>query len=154
MNGRWAFIPLGDSDALHEQGGTQRLFGNYGADYDITLTLVNPTAQARTVGLYFAPGAGPAAAVFQVDNGPIQEYDPLGPPGEWELALEMLAAGGTRVIHLHTIPLNGSAYPAQIVARVLDQAPVAPPAPPVAEALPAAVPTAVTVPGDPGKGSH
>ncbi len=137
VDGRWAFIPLGDKDALHDHDGGSRLFGNYGADYDIGMTLVNPTAAPRTVGLFFAPGAGPAAAIFQVDNGPIQEYDPLVPPDERQLAQETLAAGETRVVHLRTILLNGSAYPAQIVAHVLDQAPV-PPVPPPAAAVAAA----------------
>ncbi|MBV9849308.1 MAG: hypothetical protein JO250_06440 [Armatimonadetes bacterium] len=126
---RWAFVTLGDKDALRDSSGKLKLFGNYGADYQVDLTLTNPTRDTRQVGVYFAPGAGPAAAVFQVDDGPIQEFDPFEPPNERELARVTLAPGETRVTRLRTIPLNGSAYPAQVVARALERRP-APPVPP------------------------
>ena len=107
----------------------------------MTLTLSNPTPDTRQVGVYFAPGAGLAAGVFQVDNGPVLEYDPFEPPDERQLELVTLAPGETRVTHLRTIPLNGSSYPAALVARALDKrpappAPVSPPVPSVPPCLP------------------
>ena len=147
---RWAFISLGDKEALHDPSGKLRLYGNYGVDYQVNLTLTNPTADSRDVGIYFAPGAGPAAGVFQVDDGPILEYDPFEPPNERELTRVTLAPGETKVTHLRTIPLNGSAYPAQLVAHALDKrpgaaapgsapAPVNPAGGPLLPATPAAV---------------
>ena len=141
VNQRWTFVPLGDKDALRDATGKIRLYGNYGADYQVALTLSNPTPEARQVGVYFVPGAGPAAGVFQVDDGPILEYDPFEPPNERELALFTLAPGETRVTHLRTIPLNGSAYPAQLVARALDKRPT-PALPPVAAAVALTAPSA------------
>jgi hypothetical protein len=136
VNGPWAFLTLGSQDALHAQSGRGRLYGNYGADYDITVTLINPTQVTRTIALYFRPNAGPAAGIFQINAGPIQEYDPFSPPDERLLATEILSPGETRVVHLHTIPLNGSAYPAKIVAHALDLSPAQPP--PTAVAVDAA----------------
>ena len=120
---RWAFVRLGDKEALRDPSGKLTLYGNYGVDYQVNLTLTNPTPDAREVGVYFAPGAGPAAGVFQVDDGPILEYDPFEPPNERELERVTLAPGETRVTRLRTIPLNGSAYPAQFVAHALDKKP-------------------------------
>lgn len=133
VGGKWTYLRVGHTEALKDASGKLTLFGNYGASYDIALTLFNPTADARNVGIYFAPEAGYAAGVFQVDGGPIQEFDPLLPPAEPELARALLAPGETRVVRVKTIPLNGSAYPASIIAHVLPGLPArkeSPPPPP------------------------
>lgn len=148
----WTFISLGDKEALRNVSGKLRLYGNYGADYDVTLTLTNPTPDTRQVGIYFAPGAGLAAGVFQVDNGPILEYDPFEPPDERQLELVTLAPGETRVTHLHTIPLNGSSYPASLVARALDKRPAPPTPAPVT--IPAPTPAAAVSTLPAGKASR
>ena len=148
MDKGWTFIPLGDREALHDASGKLRLFGNYGADYDVALTLTNPTPDTRQVGVYFAPGAGSTAGVFQVDNGPILEYDPFDPPDERELERVTLAPGETRVTHLRTIPLNGSSYPAALVARALDKRPSPSPALPPAIQTPVPVTVPAPTPAD------
>lgn len=133
VGGSWTYVRVGHTEALKDASGKLTLFGNYGASYDIALTLSNPTADARNVGVYFAPEAGYAAGVFQVDGGAIQEFDPLLPPAEPELARALLAPGETRVVRVKTIPLNGSAYPASIIAHVLPGLPArkeSPPPPP------------------------
>ena len=40
------------------------LDGNYGADYNFTVTLKNPGPLPRPVGIYFGPEAGTAAGCF------------------------------------------------------------------------------------------
>ena len=71
VGGAWAYVRIGQAEALSDATGKLRLFGNYGADYEITLTLSNPGAAAKPVGLFFAPEAGLAAGLFRVDDGPL-----------------------------------------------------------------------------------
>ena len=119
VGGKWAFVRIGHTEALRDSTGKFVLSGNYGADYEISLTLSNPTASPRPVAIYFAPEAGLAAGVFRVDDGPILEFDPVMLPTEPLLARVTLAPGETRKVRLQTIPLNGSFYPASIVVHAL-----------------------------------
>jgi len=119
VGGKWAFVRIGHKEALRDGTGKFVLSGNYGADYEISLTLTNPTALPKPVGIFFAPEAGLAAGVFRIDDGPIQEFDPIMLPTEPQLARFTLAPGETRKVRLQTIPLNGSFYPATIVVHAL-----------------------------------
>lgn len=119
VGGAWAFVRIGHKEALRDGTGKFVLAGNYGADYEIGLTLSNPTALPKPVGVFFAPEAGLAAGVFRIDDGPIQEFDPIALPTEPQLARFTLAPGETRKVKLQTIPLNGSFYPATIVVHAL-----------------------------------
>jgi hypothetical protein len=120
VGGPWAYVRMGESDAaLTAALGPMRLYGNYGADYDIHLTLRNPTTEEKPVGIFFSPEAGSAAGIFQIDQGPIQEFDPLSPPNERRLARIVLPPGGVKTAEVRTIPLNGSSYPASIVVHGL-----------------------------------
>jgi len=117
--GPWAYLRLGHGESLRNAAGTQRLWGNYGVSYFVTLRLTNPTRGMRVVGVFFAPEAGLAAGVFQVSGSPILEFDPMPPPDEKELTRVHLAPGQTRTVRLRTILLNGSAYPASLVVHAL-----------------------------------
>ena len=117
VGGQWTYLRLGHSESLRNAARTQTLWGNYGVSYFVTLRLSNPTAKARTVGLFFAPEAGLAAGVFQVSGEPLVQFDPLPPPEEKELTRIRLEAGETRTVRLRTILLNGSAYPASLVVH-------------------------------------
>jgi len=119
VGGSWAHLRLGHVESLKNAARTQTLWGNYGVSYFVTLSLSNPTAQARTVGLFFAPEAGLAAGVFQISGEPLLQFDPLPPPQEKELTRVRLKAGETRTVRLRTILLNGSAYPASLVVHAL-----------------------------------
>lgn len=147
VGGPWAHVRIGDGDALNNSAGTRKLFGNYGVTYEVAFAVSNPMPDARQVALLFVPEAGLAAGVFQVDGGPILEYDPLAPPEERELGRYSLAPGETRLIHVTTLSLNGSFYPASLVVHALEKrsapAPIAPP-PVVPPPLPP-----VVLPGNP-----
>lgn len=117
--GKWAYIRIGKTDALKNATGDLSLWGNYGASYSIDVTLANPTASVQQIGLFFAPEAGLAAGVLRIDGGAIQEFDPIGPPAEPQIAKYSLAPGEKRVAHIETIPLNGSSYPVSIIAHAL-----------------------------------
>jgi hypothetical protein len=119
VGGPWSHVRIGHTDALTDKSGQSKLFGNYGADYDIHLTLKNPTTEEKPVGVFFAPEAGSAAGIFQIDQGPIMEFDPIFPPEERRIARYVLPPGGEKTLTVRTIPLNGSSYPASVVAHGL-----------------------------------
>ncbi len=119
VGGQWKYLRLGHVESLRNAARTQTLWGNYGVSYFVTLRLTNPTPRQRTVGLFFAPEAGLAAGVFQTSGEPLLQFDPLPPPEERELTRVRLDAGEKRTIHLRTILLNGSAYPASLVVHAL-----------------------------------
>lgn len=119
VGGPWSFIRIGDA-----RPGAGRLtaegFGDYGITYDIKLTLSNPTLAAQRVGLVFEAASGQARCLFLLD-GKQHETPPVGSLQEMVLATYMLAPGARRVVHLSTLPLSGSAYPARLVVRPLPQ---------------------------------
>lgn len=119
VGGQWAHLRLGNAESLRNAAGTQTLWGNYGVSYFVTLRLTNPTPAARTVAVLFAPEAGLAAGVFQVDNLTLQQFAPMPPPTEEEVARVRLQPGEVRAVRIRTLLLNGSAYPASLVVHAL-----------------------------------
>lgn len=111
---QWAFIRLGKHPIKHETLDTS-LYA-FGITYDVNATLVNPTDQDRTIELLFEATAGPAAGVFLLD-GKYAEVKRLGPPDERVIGSYLVRSGKTRNLHIRTIPLSGSAYPATLIIR-------------------------------------
>ncbi|MGI4788829.1 MAG: hypothetical protein ACRYFS_08260 [Janthinobacterium lividum] len=119
VGGQWAHLRLGNAESLRNAAGTQTLWGNYGVSYLITLHLTNPTAQARTVLVIFAPEAGLAAGVFQIPGQKLLQFSPMPPPVEEEVTRVRLQPGESKTVSVRTILLNGSAYPASLVVHAL-----------------------------------
>lgn len=119
VGGQWAHLRLGNAESLRNAAGTQTLWGNYGVSYFVTLRLTNPAAAARTVAVVFAPEAGLAAGVFEVDSRPLLQFPPMAPPTEEEVLRVRLQPGEVRTVRVRTLLLNGSAYPASLVVHAL-----------------------------------
>jgi hypothetical protein len=119
VGGQWAHLRLGNAESLRNAAGTQTLWGNYGVSYFLTLHLTNPTPLARTVAVVFAPEAGLAAGVFEVDDRPLLQFSPMPPPTEEEVLRVRLQPGDSRTVRVRTLLLNGSAYPASLVVHAL-----------------------------------
>ncbi len=119
VGGQWAHLRLGNAESLRNAAGTQTLWGNYGVSYFLTLHLTNPTSAARTVTVLFAPEAGLAAGVFEVDGRPLLQFPPMPPPTEEEVVRVRLQPGEARTVQVRTLLLNGSAYPASLVVHAL-----------------------------------
>lgn len=119
VGGQWAHVRLGNAESLKNAAGTQTLWGNYGVSYFITLHLTNPTAAARNVTVQFAPEAGLAAGIFEIDGNALQQFAPMPPPTEEEVARVRLQPGEVRTVWVRTLLLNGSAYPASLVVHAL-----------------------------------
>lgn len=111
---QWAFIRLGKNPIKHETLD-KSLFA-FGITYDVNAALVNPSDEDRRVEVLFEATAGPAAGVFLLD-GKYAEVKRLGPPDERVIGSYLVRAGNTRNVHIRTIPLSGSAYPATIIIR-------------------------------------
>ncbi len=119
VGGQWAHLRLGNAESLRNAAGTQTLWGNYGVSYFVTLHLTNPAPTARTVAVLFAPEAGLAAGVFEVDGRPLLQFPPMAPPTEEEVLRVRLQPGEARTVRVRTLLLNGSAYPASLVVHAL-----------------------------------
>ena len=119
VGGMWEHLKLGQVEALTDKSGKQRLFGNYGATYDITINVTNPTDKTKTVVVMFDPTAGYAAGVFLMQDGSIVDFDPIQSPNDREVMRTTLTAGETQTLKMSTIPLNGSFYPVTLVVHSL-----------------------------------
>ena len=115
VGGRWAFIPLG-KHAIDDTSAQKKLYGNYGVTYDIKVKLENPTGETKKVSVLFEPSAGLASGVFLVD-GKFVSTKYAQPPDEFPLASYQMRPGEVRDVHIVTIPLAGSNYPATLVVR-------------------------------------
>jgi hypothetical protein len=112
---RWTFVPIGRK-AIVGRNSTQKLFGNYGVLYDITLDLENPSADGKPVRVVMAPEAGWARGVFIVE-GKLVEVQQVAPPSEAVLWTGRLGPGERRRLKIQGIPVGGSSYPVSIVVR-------------------------------------
>jgi len=112
---KWTFIPMGRK-AITGTRTNRKLFGNYGVVYNITVTLSNPTDEAKTVRVVMTPEAGWARGVFLFE-GQLVEAPQLAPPGEAQLWSMKLAPQEQRTLHIQGIPVGGSAYPVSLVVR-------------------------------------
>jgi hypothetical protein len=115
VGGDWAFVEIGDG-AIPGQADGERLAGNYGVIYAVTLELVNPTAEAATVEVYLEPGGGVARGTLLVE-GRLVEAALLTREAEAAVASYQLGPGDGRTVHIETMPQGGSNYPVRLVAR-------------------------------------
>jgi hypothetical protein len=112
---RFAFIPIG-KHAIDSDNAQKKLEGNYGVIYDINVRIENPTPTTRKVSVVFEPNAGLAAGVFIID-GEFISAKYAQPPSEIPLISYRLGPGEVRKVHIMTLPVAGSNYPANLVVR-------------------------------------
>ena len=111
----WAFIGFGKYP-IKDEAANRKLFGNYGVIYEIKLQISNPTSLRQKVILVFEPVSGLASGVFYI-NGKFVEIKHAMPPNEFTIAVFNLKPQQTIVESILTMPLSGSAYPANILVR-------------------------------------
>ncbi|MBQ0105460.1 MAG: pilus assembly protein N-terminal domain-containing protein [Armatimonadetes bacterium] len=116
VGGPWVFIPIGKYHLENEQG--QKLYGNYGVTYNISVKLTNPTDKETKVRVYIDPTAGPMAAYLKINKEYVTIHH-VKPPNEYNLAVYSLKPGETKDVNIKTIPVSGSNYPAKIVVGTL-----------------------------------
>ncbi len=111
----WAFVTIGDPPVPGVNDG-DRLNGNYGVIYNITMELANPNAEPAPVELRMEPGGGAARAVLLVD-GKLVEAALLKREVEIRVARYVLAPGEVKSVRIQTTPQGGSNYPVRLFAR-------------------------------------
>ena len=123
VGGPWLHVNLGTKNAIARVVAKARggggLAGNYGVLYTVNVTLTNPTPQPRPIVLLFEAGAGEAAGIFTVNDGPSLLINPIYPPSKSQIAKFTLQPGEIRIVRVRTLPLSGSAYPAFLLAHAL-----------------------------------
>ncbi|MCC6485765.1 MAG: hypothetical protein IT209_13060 [Armatimonadetes bacterium] len=112
---RWLFIRVG-KHAIPDARESQKLDGNYGVIYKIDLTISNPTPHVKNVQVMFDPTAGVAGVASMID-GQFHGKSHVVGTRELPLAKYTLNPGEQRKVHMSTVPLAGSNYPATIVVR-------------------------------------
>jgi hypothetical protein len=116
VGGKWTFVPVGRSPLQAAKDPETLLHGNYGVLYDIAVNIQNPTAQVSTARVVFEPSAGMAGGVFLI-SGKRVEIPRSNMPDETTLTTVTLAPGESKSVHIRTLPLSGSNYPATLIVR-------------------------------------
>lgn len=118
VGGNWTFLPLGKVPLTGVNAPERQLFGNYGVFYDFVVLLENPTDRESKARVVFEPSAGMAGGIFLIGDttgARTVEIPQSTPPQETTLASYALAPGEKRRVHIRTLPLSGSNYPANII---------------------------------------
>lgn len=113
----WVFISMGKQHLETEKG--IKLYGNYGVTYDIDLLIENPLDTPQKVKINFDPTAGSAAAYFTINEKPVTIHH-IKPPNEYSLANITLSPNEKRKIHIKSMPVSGSNYPAKIIVGLVN----------------------------------
>jgi hypothetical protein len=113
----WAFVTIG-REAVPGIVEGDRLAGNYGVIYDISLDISNPTTETTPVEIVMEPAGGSARGVVLIDGTPIQ-VAMIGRRTEARVMRYVLAPGEKRRVHIETMPQSGSNYPVRLVTRAI-----------------------------------
>ena len=112
--GAWSFYSIGRDFSANLQG--QKLFGDYGVLYTITITCKNPTAEPARCFMTLRAGGGVARASYFL-HGKLTETGLLRSGVEEVIERLLLAPGEERVVKLVTMPESGSNYPITLTVR-------------------------------------
>lgn len=96
--------------------GVRELRGDYGVTYEMSVDLVNNSAEPSQVELLFVPRGGAATGTFLVD-GELVEVPLTQAFEEHPFQLIELKAYESRPLKIETIPEGASSYPVRIVVR-------------------------------------
>jgi hypothetical protein len=116
VGGPWAFIRIGKHPITNGTEENLRLDGNYGVIYNLNINVNNPTQTRRKIEVLFEATAGPSRAIF-IDNMELICIKHTAAPAEEKVMSFSLAPGESRTLHLKTMPLAGSAYPATVIVK-------------------------------------
>ncbi|MFC1517315.1 hypothetical protein ACFL5G_02035 [Candidatus Margulisiibacteriota bacterium] len=112
-------ISIGDKPFVRDERTHHVLKGNYGVQYKILLTLINPHAEAKTAEVLFTPAGGIARGIFIID-GRLKEtawLKPGGKPSSEVIYSTYLEPREKKDIEIITQPQAGSYYPVRIGFR-------------------------------------
>ncbi|GAB4452513.1 MAG: hypothetical protein OHK0029_03580 [Armatimonadaceae bacterium] len=116
VGGGWTFLKFGRFPLTSAQDASTVLHGNYGVFYEFAVNLKNPTDQPSRARVVFEPSAGLAGGVFLIGDRRV-EIPQINMPREHTLGTYSLEPGESRSVHIRTMPVSGSNYPATIIVR-------------------------------------
>ncbi|MCD4785584.1 MAG: hypothetical protein K8T10_17315 [Candidatus Eremiobacteraeota bacterium] len=116
IGGKYTFIYLGNEPFQKDLNNGNPNYGNYGAIYDIDITVENNFDNERNAWIYFVPGGGISRGIFEIDG---QLYEtPLASPAQKVLLKKMTVAPGSKEkVRLVTMPQGGAYYPVKIIVE-------------------------------------
>ena len=116
IGGKYTYIYLGGEPYQKDMNDGHPNYGNYGAMYDIDISVENPYDDERDAWIYFVPGGGVARGIFEIDGALFET--PLATPAQKVLLKKLqVAPGQTEKIKIKTIPQGGAFYPVKIVVE-------------------------------------
>jgi len=118
LDGHWLFIRLGRGEMRRMDSGIP-LMGDYGLLAEFEVDLMNAQPRSRTVEFAFDATGGEARGVFIIDGSRV-ETPSVHPGAPRFLTRFTVQPYETRRVHILTMPLNGSHYPASLVFSCLD----------------------------------
>ena len=89
------------------------LGGDYGVKQSANITLLNPTAHAASVGMWFEPRGGRATGTFLIDGQMLQLHG-VNPAKPELVRTFAVPANGYRAVSMVTMPEGGSSYPVKV----------------------------------------
>ena len=116
IGGNYTYIYLGGEPYQQDLNDGHPNYGNYGAMYNIDISIENSYEDERDAWIYFVPGGGVARGIFDVDGVFLET--PLSQPAQKVLLKKIkVAPGQTEKVMIKTIPQGGTNYPVKIVVE-------------------------------------
>lgn len=116
IGGNYTYIYLGGEPYQQDLNDGHPNYGNYGAMYNIDISIENSYEDEREASIYFVPGGGVARGIFEVDGVLLET--PLAQPAQKVLLKKIkVAPGRTEKVMIKTIPQGGAYYPVKIVVE-------------------------------------
>lgn len=113
---KFTFIYIGGEPYEQDITTGEPNYGNYGALYNINLTIQNNQAEERDAWVYYVPRGGVSRAIFEID-GKLFET-PLASPAQKVLLKKVKVAPNSKEnVRLVTMPQGGAFYPVKVVVE-------------------------------------
>lgn len=113
----YTFVDIGASPFLKEIDGGEPCYGNYGAFYNVDISLINDKDYDKECQILLQARAGPARAVLLLDGKLVVLSKTIYFPNEVLLGKYTVRAGQTKKVNIITFPMGGINYPIVILAK-------------------------------------
>ena len=113
----YAFIDIGAAPFLKEIDGGEPCYGNYGAFYNVDISLINDKDYEKECQILLQARAGPARAVLLLDGKLVVLSETIRFPNEVLLGKYKIRAGQTKKVNIITFPMGGINYPVLILVK-------------------------------------
>lgn len=113
---KFTYVYLGGEPYQEDINNGNPNYGNYGAFYNIDITIDNPRNEQEPAWIYYIPGGGISRGIFEID-GKLFETPMTSPAQKVLLKKVMIAPGQKEQVRIVTMPQGGAYYPVKIVVE-------------------------------------